>query len=168
MSDLTLHLIQIGLPRPAVGLRALGRGRHARATSSPAAASSRQAAQAAPAASPPAKAPAKPGKTPPGRAAGRQPGTSRSGAALRGTDDPARLDPTQSRLGPRAATTPSCSTTTTLGRHARLRPHEGAWLVEDLGSTNGTYLDSRKVTGPMVVPIGVPVRIGKTVLELRK
>jgi hypothetical protein len=53
-------------------------------------------------------------------------------------------------------------------RHARLAPRDGEWLVEDLGSTNGTYLDSRKVTDPTPVPIGVPIRIGKTTLELRR
>ena len=53
-------------------------------------------------------------------------------------------------------------------RHARLGPGEGAWLVEDLGSTNGTYLDRTRVTGPTPVPIGAPIRIGKTVLELRR
>ena len=53
-------------------------------------------------------------------------------------------------------------------RHARLFPQDGQWLVEDLGSTNGTYLDRQKVTQPTPVPIGVPIRIGKTVLELRK
>jgi pSer/pThr/pTyr-binding forkhead associated (FHA) protein len=53
-------------------------------------------------------------------------------------------------------------------RHARLYPQNGEWIVEDLGSTNGTYLDRQKVTEPTQVPLGVPVRIGKTVLELRK
>jgi pSer/pThr/pTyr-binding forkhead associated (FHA) protein len=53
-------------------------------------------------------------------------------------------------------------------RHARLFPQNGEWIVEDLGSTNGTYLDRQKVTAPTPVPVGVPVRIGKTVLELRK
>jgi hypothetical protein len=53
-------------------------------------------------------------------------------------------------------------------RHARLFPQDGQWLVEDLGSTNGTYLDRQKVTEPTPVPLGVPIRIGKTVLELRK
>ncbi len=53
-------------------------------------------------------------------------------------------------------------------RHARLFPQDGQWLVEDLGSTNGTYLDRSKVTRPTPVPSGVPIRIGKTVLELRK
>lgn len=54
------------------------------------------------------------------------------------------------------------------GRHARLVPHDGQWLIEDLGSTNGTYLDRTKVTTPMPVPLGAQVRIGKTVLELRR
>jgi len=53
-------------------------------------------------------------------------------------------------------------------RHARLFPQDGQWLVEDLGSTNGTYLDRQKVTQPTPVPVGVPIRIGKTVLELRR
>jgi Inner membrane component of T3SS, cytoplasmic domain len=53
-------------------------------------------------------------------------------------------------------------------RHARLFPQDGQWLVEDLGSTNGTYLDRQKVTAPTPVPIGIPIRIGKTVLELRR
>jgi pSer/pThr/pTyr-binding forkhead associated (FHA) protein len=53
-------------------------------------------------------------------------------------------------------------------RHARLYPQDGQWIVEDLGSTNGTYLDRQKVTQPTPVPVGVPIRIGKTVLELRR
>jgi pSer/pThr/pTyr-binding forkhead associated (FHA) protein len=53
-------------------------------------------------------------------------------------------------------------------RHARIFPQDGQWLVEDLGSTNGTYLDRQKVTQPTPVPVGVPIRIGKTVLELRR
>jgi pSer/pThr/pTyr-binding forkhead associated (FHA) protein len=53
-------------------------------------------------------------------------------------------------------------------RHARIFPQDGQWLVEDLGSTNGTYLDRQKVTRAMPVPVGVPIRIGKTVLELRR
>jgi len=53
-------------------------------------------------------------------------------------------------------------------RHARLIPGDDAWTVEDLGSTNGTYLGSSKVTRPTPVPLGQPIRIGKTVLELRR
>lgn len=54
------------------------------------------------------------------------------------------------------------------GRHARLFSQGGQWIVEDLGSTNGTYLGRSKVTRPTPVDIGVPIRIGKTVIELRK
>ena len=52
--------------------------------------------------------------------------------------------------------------------HARLVPRGDAWVLEDLGSTNGTFLDRTKVTAPTPVPVGVPIRIGKTTLELRK
>ena len=52
-------------------------------------------------------------------------------------------------------------------RHARLFPADGSWVVEDLGSTNGTYLGTAKVVRPTPVPVGQPIRIGKTVLELR-
>ncbi|HVE98541.1 MAG TPA: FHA domain-containing protein [Mycobacteriales bacterium] len=52
--------------------------------------------------------------------------------------------------------------------HARLVPRNGEWVVEDLGSTNGTYLDKSKVTAPTPVRVGGTIRIGKTVLELRR
>lgn len=52
-------------------------------------------------------------------------------------------------------------------RHARISQQGDEWYVEDLGSTNGTYLERNKVTGPTRVPLGTPVRIGKTVIELR-
>ena len=53
-------------------------------------------------------------------------------------------------------------------RHARLVPGDGSWTLEDLGSTNGTYLSGAKVVRPTPVPIGQQIRIGKTVLELRR
>jgi pSer/pThr/pTyr-binding forkhead associated (FHA) protein len=52
-------------------------------------------------------------------------------------------------------------------RHARLSPRGEDWYVEDLGSTNGTYLDRAKVTTAVRVPLNTPVRVGKTVIELR-
>lgn len=52
-------------------------------------------------------------------------------------------------------------------RHARISLQDGMWVVEDLGSTNGTYLGQRKIDGPVPLELGVPLRIGKTVLELR-
>ncbi|HET6636563.1 MAG TPA: FHA domain-containing protein [Streptomyces sp.] len=54
-------------------------------------------------------------------------------------------------------------------RHARIYPdRDGQWIVEDLGSTNGTYLDRSRLTTPTPIPPGAPIRIGKTVIELRK
>ncbi len=52
-------------------------------------------------------------------------------------------------------------------RHARINLQDGMWVVEDLGSTNGTYLGQRKIDGPVPLEMGVPLRIGQTVLELR-
>lgn len=55
------------------------------------------------------------------------------------------------------------------GRHARIYPdRDGRWIVEDLGSTNGTFLDRSRLTTPTPIPLGAPIRIGKTVIELRK
>jgi pSer/pThr/pTyr-binding forkhead associated (FHA) protein len=52
--------------------------------------------------------------------------------------------------------------------HARLFAKGGTYMVEDLGSTNGTYLNRRKVTAPTELRRGDQVKIGKTVLEMRK
>jgi hypothetical protein len=54
------------------------------------------------------------------------------------------------------------------GRHARLSLQQGTWMVEDLGSTNGTFLGRNRVQDPVPIAPGVPVRIGRTVLELRR
>lgn len=54
------------------------------------------------------------------------------------------------------------------GRHARFSLQAGVWMLEDLGSTNGTYLGRTKVEAPIAVEPGTPVRIGRTVLELRR
>jgi hypothetical protein len=50
--------------------------------------------------------------------------------------------------------------------HARVFRREGQYLVEDLGSTNGTYLNRQKVTGPMVIRAGDELQIGNTIMEL--
>ncbi len=52
--------------------------------------------------------------------------------------------------------------------HARIFNRDDAIYVEDMGSTNGTYLNRRKVTAPAEVQRGDQVKIGKTVLELRR
>ena len=110
----------------------------------------------------------------------RQPRPARAGRASRGT--PQRLLVTggslagtsigladqQITIGRANDATLVLSDDYASSRHARLFPQNGQWIVEDLGSTNGTYLDRQKVTQPMPVPAGVPIRIGKTVLELRR
>ena len=53
-------------------------------------------------------------------------------------------------------------------RHARIAASGDEWFVEDLGSTNGTYIGSARITQPTTLTLGTQVRIGKTVLELRK
>jgi pSer/pThr/pTyr-binding forkhead associated (FHA) protein len=53
-------------------------------------------------------------------------------------------------------------------RHARVAAHGDEWFVEDLGSTNGTYVGSVRITQPTTIGLGIQVRIGKTILELRK
>ena len=52
-------------------------------------------------------------------------------------------------------------------RHARISENNGVWYLEDLGSTNGTYVGQSKVTGPLPLEAGVVIRIGKTAMELR-
>lgn len=53
-------------------------------------------------------------------------------------------------------------------RHARIAASGDQWFVEDLGSTNGTYIGSVRITQPTTIALGTQVRIGKTILELQK
>ena len=53
-------------------------------------------------------------------------------------------------------------------RHARIAASDDQWFVEDLGSTNGTYVGTVRITQPTTLTLGTQVRIGKTILELRK
>ncbi|MFE6507459.1 FHA domain-containing protein [Nocardioides sp. NPDC057767] len=53
-------------------------------------------------------------------------------------------------------------------RHARIAVSGDQWFVEDLGSTNGTYIGSVRINQPTAISLGTQVRIGKTILELRK
>jgi len=52
------------------------------------------------------------------------------------------------------------------GHHARLYPAAEGWVVEDLNSTNGTFLGGAPLTGAAVLPVGVPVTIGHSTFEL--
>ena len=53
-------------------------------------------------------------------------------------------------------------------RHARIAASGDQWFVEALGSTNGTYIGNVRITQPTTLTLGTQVRIGKTILELRK
>lgn len=53
------------------------------------------------------------------------------------------------------------------GRHARIIRGRDGWYVEDLGSTNGTFLGQYRVGDPVPVQVGTSIRIGRTVIELR-
>lgn len=52
--------------------------------------------------------------------------------------------------------------------HARLMLWNDQWVVQDLDSTNGTFLDGGRVTLPTPIPLNTPVTIGKTSFELRR
>lgn len=53
-------------------------------------------------------------------------------------------------------------------RHARFFLSDGQWIVEDLGSTNGTWIDRTRITGPTVLRVGAKVRVGRTTLQLQR
>jgi pSer/pThr/pTyr-binding forkhead associated (FHA) protein len=53
-------------------------------------------------------------------------------------------------------------------RHARIGASNGTFYVEDLGSTNGTYIGSQRLTQATAIQLGSQVRVGKTTLELKK
>lgn len=52
--------------------------------------------------------------------------------------------------------------------HAKLMLWNDRWVIQDLDSTNGTFLDGQRVTVPVEVPLSIPVKIGTTSFELRR
>ena len=52
--------------------------------------------------------------------------------------------------------------------HARIYQAGGDWVVEDLNSTNGTWLDKARITRATVLPVDVSLRVGRTVMQIRK
>jgi pSer/pThr/pTyr-binding forkhead associated (FHA) protein len=110
-----------------------------------------------------------------------EPGAAPAGADGHRDRGPSRLVVTEGPL--RGTTLPLTSSAILIGRapsctlvldddysssrHARLYPEGGQWFVEDLGSTNGTFLDSTRVDSPLPVPAGARVKVGKSVLELQ-
>jgi pSer/pThr/pTyr-binding forkhead associated (FHA) protein len=51
--------------------------------------------------------------------------------------------------------------------HARLQLWNGDWVIQDLTSTNGTFVNNQRVSVPTPVPLYTPVSIGSTIFELR-
>ncbi len=51
--------------------------------------------------------------------------------------------------------------------HARLLLWGADWVIQDLDSTNGTFVDGARIDSPTQVPIGTPVKVGATTFELR-
>ena len=106
----------------------------------------------------------------------------RGSRAARASTTPTRLVVTEGPL--RGTTLPLGSSAVLIGRapsctlvldddysssrHARFFPQGGQWLVEDLGSTNGTFLGEVKVQQPTPVAPGAQVRIGQSVIELQR
>ena len=56
----------------------------------------------------------------------------------------------------------------TSSHHARLLLWGDQWMIQDLDSTNGTWHDGTRVTAPVPVVVGAPIKVGATTFELRK
>lgn len=52
--------------------------------------------------------------------------------------------------------------------HARISLSTDGWVVQDLGSTNGTWIDRARITAPTPLTVGHQLKVGRTVLELRR
>jgi len=52
--------------------------------------------------------------------------------------------------------------------HARISFVDGSWIVQDLGSTNGTWIDRARITNPVTLTPGHQIKVGRTVLELQR
>ena len=53
-------------------------------------------------------------------------------------------------------------------QHARLFGRQGGWYVEDLGSTNGTFVNDQRLAAPALVQPGDRIRVGTTLMELKR
>jgi len=52
-------------------------------------------------------------------------------------------------------------------QHARLQRNDEGWILQDLNSTNGTYVDGARIGAPVLIKQEMQIRIGKTIFELR-
>ncbi|GAA1154434.1 FHA domain-containing protein [Microbacterium oxydans] len=56
----------------------------------------------------------------------------------------------------------------TSSHHARLMLRGDAWAIQDLDSTNGTFVAGQRVSGsPVALSLGTPIKVGATTFELR-
>lgn len=114
-------------------------------------------------------------------------GTAAPGAAAQAPPQPAKGDPRHLTVveGSMVGTTidlatapiligraPECSLVLTddysSGRHLRIFTEQGRWFAEDLDSTNGTFMGRDQINGTIPIYAGTQLRIGRTVLELRR
>ena len=51
--------------------------------------------------------------------------------------------------------------------HLRIGNQDGEVMLHDLGSTNGTYVNGRRVTAPTQLSMGDSIQVGRTILEVR-
>lgn len=117
----------------------------------------------------PGRRPSRGGTSKPGRGGGRSSGPRSlivTAGALAGTR--IALDGRPIMLGRADDSTLVLDDDYASTRHARISQSGNDWYVEDLGSTNGTWVERARITGPTPVRPGVPVRVGQTVVELRK
>jgi pSer/pThr/pTyr-binding forkhead associated (FHA) protein len=171
MTDLTFTLLRLGylvllwvfvlsaigvLRRDLYGTRSTPRGKRAEKRAE-------KAGQPAPSGPTPVAEPARP------RSSGQGAGPSRlvvTAGPLTGTTIPLTAS---SILMGRA---PSCTLVLdddySSSRHARIFPQNGGWFVEDLGSTNGTYVDGHRIGQITPLGQGTQVRIGQSVVELQR
>ncbi|MFG6475702.1 FHA domain-containing protein [Microbacterium sp. P06] len=56
----------------------------------------------------------------------------------------------------------------TSSHHARLVLWGEQWMLQDLGSTNGSWHGGARVSSPVAIEIGAPIKVGATTFELRK
>ncbi|GGE96773.1 FHA domain-containing protein FhaB/FipA [Mycetocola zhadangensis] len=52
--------------------------------------------------------------------------------------------------------------------HAKLLLWNEEWMVQDLDSTNGTFLGGKRISSPTQITLGTPIKVGATSFELRR
>jgi hypothetical protein len=77
------------------------------------------------------------------------------------------LVPPETLIGRDAGCHVSIPESSVSSRHARIYHSDGEWYVEDLGSTNGTFVNDRPLTRPVVLRPGDTVSIGRATFEAR-